>query len=273
MTSTHRLLLPGLAALVAAAACGRPPEPPAPPAPRLLRVCADPNNLPFSNQRGEGFENRLAELTAEALGAELVYEWKPHRRGFIRTGLRAGACDVVIGMASEVDLALTTRPYYRSSYVVVRRPGGPAITSFDDPALAELRIGVQLVGDDYMNTPPAHALARRGHAHNLVGYTVYGDYRQDSPPAEVVRAVARGEIDLAIAWGPLAGYVARHSPEPLEVVPLAGPPDPADPPMAFDISMAVARGNHALRDELDAVLAARADEIAELLRAYGVPDA
>jgi mxaJ protein len=242
--------------------------------PRTLRVCADPNNLPFSNEREQGFENRIAEVVARELGAELHYVWKPQRRGFVRTGLRAGACDVVIGMAREVDMALTTRAYYRSSYVFVRPADVDAITrpivSFDDPRLASLRIGVQLVGDDYSNSPPAHALARRGLAANLVGFTVYGDYAADSPPADVVRAVARGDIPVAVAWGPMAGYFAVRSERPLAIDVIAAESD-GELPLRFDIAMAVARGRDDLRRQLDAVIERVQPEIDAILAVYGVP--
>ena len=257
-------------AITCATACGgRDPA-----APRVLRVCADPNNLPFSNARGEGFENRIAELVARELGAELAYEWKPQRRGFLRTGVNAGACDVVLGLAAGVEMAATTQPYYESSYVAVRRAadGDVGPLSLDDPTLAGLRLGVQVIGDDYTNSPPAHALARRGLARNLRGYTVYGDYAEDSPPADVVRAVALGEVDVAFAWGPIAGYHARRSAVPLQIVPLASG-DPTDPPMRFAIAMAVRKDDDALRAELDHVIATRRDEITAILAAYGVPGA
>jgi ABC-type amino acid transport substrate-binding protein len=127
----------------------------------VLRVCADPNNLPFSNERGEGFENKLAEMLAADLGAELRYTWWAQRRGFFRNTLRAGSCDVVLGVPAGFELALTTSPYYRSTYAFVsRKDRHLGVRSFDDEALRRLKVGVQLVGDDGANTPPAHALAR-----------------------------------------------------------------------------------------------------------------
>jgi mxaJ protein len=252
------------ALLLAPAALAAPPG-------RTLRVCSDPNNLPFSNERREGFENRIAEVVARELGARLEYVWKPHRRGFLRTGLSARACDLVMGVPTELEMALTTRPYYRSTYVFVARRGGVDVRTFDDPALARLRIGVQLIGDDYANAPPAHALARRGLARNLVGYTVYGDYATESPPAEVVRAVERGDVDLSVVWGPLAGFHARRSAVPLAVRPVPATAGPLDAPMIFEISMAVRRGDRALAAELDRVIQARRKEIDAILRAYGVP--
>src|SRR3954470_23641542 len=125
-----------------------------------VRVCADPNNLPFSNDRGEGFENEIARLVARDLGRELKYVWWAQRRGFVRNTLKAGLCDVIIGVPSSFELAETTRPYYRSSYVFVSLASRKLhLGSLDDPRLKHLRLGVQMIGDDFANSPPAHALA------------------------------------------------------------------------------------------------------------------
>jgi mxaJ protein len=258
-----------LLAVLALAGCAAPePDRPA----RQLRVCSDPNNLPFSNRRGEGFENRLAELVAGELGAELSYTWWPQRRGFIRNTLNAGTCDVVIGVPSSFELALVTRPYYRSTYVFVsRRDRGIAIESFEDPILRRLKVGVQVIGDDYANTPPVHALNRRGVIENVIGYSVYGDYREDSPPSRIVGAVARGEVDVAVAWGPLAGYYAKRQPVPLDLVPVSPQIDLPFLPFVFDMSMAVKRGNEPLRDELDAVIERRQGDIDRILMEFGIP--
>jgi mxaJ protein len=149
---------------------------------RVLRVCADPNNLPYSNRAGEGFENRIAELLAADRHASLDYTWWPQRRGFVRNTLNTGACDVVMGVPAALELTSTTRPYYRSSYMFVsRRDRRLGLHSFDDPRLRELRIGVQMIGDDFANSPPAHALSSRGIVRNVVGYSVYGDYAQPRP--------------------------------------------------------------------------------------------
>ena len=172
-----------IAVLCAFAACVRRVPP--------LRVCADPNNLPFSNDRGEGFENRIAELLAADRHARVEYTWWAQRRGFVRNTLSAGACDLMIGVPSGADIALTTRPYYRSTYVFVSRADrGLALGSFDDSRLRRLRIGVQMIGDDFANTPPAHALAARGMVQNIVGYSVYGDYSQPHPLSGIIDAVA-----------------------------------------------------------------------------------
>jgi mxaJ protein len=237
-----------------------------------LRACADPNNLPFSNVRLEGFENRLAGIVARELGTEVRYTWWAQRRGFLRNTLNAGTCDVVMGLPSAVEMALTTRPYYRSTYVfVTRRDLRETIAGFDDPALRRLRVGVQMVGDDGANSPPAHALSRRGIVRNVVGFSVYGDYASENPPARIVAAVAAGEVDVAVVWGPLAGYFAPRQRVPLRVVPVSPQFDHPGLPFAFDISMAVRRGDTALRARLDHVIVRRRSEIDALLAEYGVP--
>ncbi|HJQ99396.1 MAG TPA: quinoprotein dehydrogenase-associated putative ABC transporter substrate-binding protein [Candidatus Polarisedimenticolaceae bacterium] len=249
-----------LAAAVAATAAAEP---------RHLRVCADPNNLPFSNEAGEGFENALAELVAKDLNATIEYVWKPQRRGFVRTTLGAGLCDVMIGAPVQYDRILATAPYYRSTYVIVTRADREhKPKDLDDPLLKDLRIGVQIVGDDYNNTPPAEALARRGLAKNVVGFSVYGDYAQPNPPARIIDAVEDGEIDVAIAWGPLAGYFASKAKLPLSITLLEA--DSPAWPFAYDIAMGVKKGNDALRAELDAILVNRQADVDAILDRYGV---
>lgn len=237
-----------------------------------LRVCSDPNNLPFSNQREEGFENRIAQLVARDLGTKVTYYWFAQRRGFVRNTLGSRKCDVIIGVPSSFDLALTTRPYYRSGYVfVTRRDRRIDVDSLDDPRLRTLKIGVQMIGDDYASSPPAHALANRGITRNIVGYSVYGDYREDSPPRRIVDAVAKREVDLGAVWGPTAGYFARRSRVPLTVTPFTPQIDLPFLPFVFDISMAVRREDTALRDRLDQILERRRAEIDAILRQYDVP--
>jgi quinoprotein dehydrogenase-associated probable ABC transporter substrate-binding protein len=238
---------------------------------RVLRVCADPNNLPFSNQREEGFENRLAQIIADELHATVRYTWWAERRGFVRETIGAGSCDVLGGVPTAFDRVLVTKPYYRSSYVFVSRASRHLrLRSFDDPALRTLRVGVQLIGDDGQNTPPAHALAVRHIIDNVVGFSIYGDYRQPNPPARIVDAVASGDVDVAIVWGPLAGYFARHQPAPLALAPVAPVADPTTP-VAFDISIGVSRRAPKLRDEIDAVLERRRADVNRLLDEYGIP--
>ncbi|MFN2564446.1 MAG: substrate-binding domain-containing protein [Gemmatimonadaceae bacterium] len=241
-------------------------------APRVLRVCADPNNLPFSNDRGEGFENKLAELVARELGARLRYTWWAQRRGYVRNTLNAGTCDVLMGVPMSFERTLATRPYYRSTYVfVVRRDAKVRVTSFDDAVLRRVRVGVQLVGDDGANTPPAHALARRGIIENVRGYSVYGDYRRPNPPARIVDAVASGEVDVAVVWGPVAGYFAPRQTSRLDITPVSPQIDLPFLPFVFDISMGVRRGNDSLRAELDTVLRRKRAAIDSLLATYHVP--
>jgi len=247
---------------VAGAAAGAPP----------LRVCADPNNMPFSNRRGEGFENRIAELVARDLHRPLAYYWWPQRRGFIRNSLNAGRCDVVIGVPAQYGVLQPTRPYYRSSYTFVsRRDRRLSIDSFDAPALQSLTIGIQISGDDYNNPPAAQALAARHLVQRIRGFTLYGDYSQPDPQRDIVDAVADGRVDIAVVWGPLAGYYARVEPTPLDVRPVAGKETTTASRFSFDIAMGVRRDDTALRQTLDRVIARREADIRQILRSYGVP--
>lgn len=237
-----------------------------------LRVCADPNNLPFSNRAREGFENRLADMLARERGTTIAYTWWPERRGFVRYTLDAGVCDVVMGMPSRMDRVGTTQPYYRSTYVFVSpRRRQLRLASLDDPRLHRLRVGVQLVGDDFANSPPAHALSARGIVRNVVGYSVLGDYSQPNPPARIVEAVARGDIDVAIVWGPVAGYFATREAVPLDVTPISPQADSPSLPFTFEISMAVRRGDDERRKALDEFIIRRRGDIDRLLAEYHVP--
>jgi mxaJ protein len=243
----------------------------APPAP-LLRVCADPNNLPFSNDRREGFENRITEILASELHRTIEYTWAPEWRGFIRKTLGAGRCDVVMGIPAESERVLTTRPYYTSTYVFLsRRDRDLRIRSLDDPRLHRLRIGIHFIGDDYVNPPPAHALARRHIVQNVVGYSIYGNYARPNPPSDLVRAVARGEVDLAIVWGPFAGYFGEREAVPMRIVPVSPAVDPPGLRYTFAIAAGVREGDTVLRARLDAALARRRPEIERILCRYGVP--
>lgn len=252
------------AAIIMAAAPG--------PAPREFRVCADPNNLPFSNRRGEGFENRLAELFARDLGTRVHYEWMPQQRGFVRKTLNAGTCDIIMGVPAHYDPVLTTSPYYRSTYVFVYRAHrGPRVTSLDDPVLRHVRIGIHVVGDDYANPPPAQALAARGIIDNVVGYPIVGDYAKPNPPARLIEGVARGDVDVAIVWGPFAGYFAKRSPVRLAVVPVRPSEDLSGQPFAFDIALGVRHGDAALAARLDSLLVRERPVVQRILARYGVP--
>ena len=258
------------AAVVAIAAAGgvaagttvRPP----------LRVCADPNNLPFSNAREQGFENKIAALLAREMGRPLAYFWSPQRRGFVRTTLNAQLCDVVIGVPANFGPLQTTRPYYRSAYAFVsRRDRALHIRSFDDARLKTLTIGIQITGEDYANPPAAQALAARHLVQNVRGYTVYGDYSTSDPQRDVVDAVVDGRVDVAVVWGPLAGYYARTATSALDVATVRPGGRDSSLPFAFDIAMGVRRNDTGLRDALDAVVVHRGSEIRRILKSYGVP--
>jgi mxaJ protein len=240
---------------------------------RELRVCADPNNLPFSNERGEGFENKIAELIADELGVTLSYTWWAQRRGFIRNTLNTGSCDLVTGTTNGIEMLRTTLPYYRSGYTFVTRQDGPKVSSLDDPILHNLRIGIQLVGEDGANPPPSEALARRGIVDNVRGYLVYGDYREQNPAAAIMDAVAKGEIDVAIVWGPVAGYFAGRESVPLKIALVTPQNDGPRVPMVFDINMGVRRDDPTLRDEINAALSKLRPKIDAVLANYGVPRA
>jgi len=242
------------------------------PPPDEFRVCADPNNLPFSNDKGEGFENKLAELIAKDLGKRVSYTWWAQRRGFVRNTLKAGHCDVIMGVPAQYELVATTRPYYRSSYVFLSRDDRRLdLASLSDPRLRELKIGVHLLGDDGFNTPPANALGEEGITRNVVGYSIYGDYRTPNPPARLVEAVADGEVDVAAVWGPLAGYFAQRSAVPLRVVPITGTEAFAPLLFQFDIAIGVRKQDKALKAQLDEILVRDAGAIHALLVSYGVP--
>lgn len=240
------------------------------PATDALRVCSDPNNLPFSNRAGEGFENHLAELIAHEFGTHVEYTWQAQRRSFLRDTLEAGRCDVVMGMPTRSDAALTTRPYYRSTYALVYRKNSHYhLQSLDDPRLTKLRIGVHAIGDDYVDLPPGAVLAHRGIVHNVVLYRLYNDYREPNPPARLIDAVAAGDIDVAIAWGPRAGYFAKREPVDLVVVPLTHVQ--AFVPFEYSISLAVRKNDQALRTKLNAILQRKRAAIHALLTRYNVP--
>jgi len=270
---SRRGFLGGVTASAAAAilaACGSSKATDTPAAPKLqvLRVCADPNNMPFSNQKQEGFENRIASLIARDLGVPVQYTWWPERRGFVRNTLKARTCDVVMQVPAGYELTEHTAPYYRSTYVFVTRADRHlAIKSFDDPALRHLRIGIHMMGDDYANSPAASALARRGLAGQIVPFMIYGDYSLPDPPAGIIRAVARDSIDVAVAWGPLAGYFAKRSPVRLVLTPVT----PPSREFAYSMAMGVRHGDSTTRAVLDSELARRRTDIRRILEDYGVP--
>ena len=258
-------MIPVMLATTLLAACAAAPQ-------RELRVCADPNNLPFSNKQEQGFENRIADIVAQEMHARVHYTWWAQRRGFIRNTLRANQCDLIAGIPSTIDMVLATRPYYRSTYVfVTRKDRNLTIKSFDDPQLHQLKIGVQIIGDDYANTPPVDALAKRGNVNNLVGFSVYGDYSKPNPPAAIMRAVADGRVDVAVVWGPLAGYFASRESTPLALTPVSPQIELPFLPMVFDIAMGVRRGDTTFHRMLNDILIKRKHDIDRVLDEYGVP--
>ncbi|HKN66117.1 MAG TPA: substrate-binding domain-containing protein [Gemmatimonadaceae bacterium] len=240
--------------------------------PHALRVCADPNNLPFSNIKQEGFENALARLIARELGDTLEYFWWPQRRAWVRHSVGDGKCDVAMGVPTAFEPMTTTRPYYRSTYVFVSRADRHyEIHSLDDPRLKQLRIGLHFIGTDYSNPPPAHALGARGIVRNVVGYSIYGTFTDPNPPARLLDAVARGDVDVAIVWGPLAGYFASREPTPLALTPLDSPVDQRTGTVfEFPISVGVRRGDTQLRDAIQRVLDRRSSTVNAILAKFGV---
>ena len=237
-----------------------------------LRVCADPNSLPASDERRQGYENRIAELLAADLGARVEYVWWAQRRGFVRNTLKAGLCDVIMGVPVGFDPLLTTRAYYRSTYVFVwRRDRALNVRSIDDPRLKSLTVGVQLVGDDGVNTPPAHALARRAIVENVRGFTVFGDYARPTPQTEILQAVADGRVDVATVWGPLAAYFADRLTQPLSFAAILPSDDPPGLRFTFAMAVGVRKDDAALRDRLQAALDRRAADVRAILDAYHVP--
>jgi mxaJ protein len=235
-----------------------------------LRVCTDPNNLPFSHRDEGGFEDALARLVAGELGRPLSRYFWAQRRGFVRNTLKAGKCDLIMGVPADSDMVLTTRPYYRASYVFVTRADVAVPRSFDDPRLRSLRIGVPLVGDDYRNPPPVHALSRRSIVGNVRGFSVFGDYAKDSPPLDPLRSLLRGEIDVAIVWGPLAGFFARRHAATLQIAPVS-PRREAGDLFVFPVAMAVHPEARELQQALNGVLERKKRAIQELLRDFGIP--
>jgi quinoprotein dehydrogenase-associated probable ABC transporter substrate-binding protein len=236
----------------------------------VLRVCADPDNLPFSNDKGEGFENQLAQLLAKAWDSKLEYAWWPVRRGYFARALNGRYCDVALTAPSGLDQAATTKPYFRSAYVILyRKDSGLKITSLDDTTLKHLKIGVNLLNADAENTPPAMAMSSHGVVGNLVGFqTFYSE--GGSRPEDIVNAVINRTVDLAIVWGPLAGYFARSSPSPL-VMNVVAEDTVSGIPFAFDIAIGVRRRETVLRDSLQTFLNTHRQTIDSLLKAYNFP--
>jgi mxaJ protein len=231
-----------------------------------LKVCADPDNLPFSNRLAQGFDNKIAEVLAAEIGRRVEFVWQRAGRGFVRENLNKRVCDALIGVPAQFRPVLTKSPYYSSSCVfVTRKSRRLKLNSFDDPRLRSMKIGVQVLEEDY--APPGRALARRQLAGNIVGFDATGEESGD-----IIRAVASGNIDVAVVWGPLAGYYAARQRASLELSPVTPPIDPPALPFRFAMAVGVRKSDHALRDQLERALTRRRARIERILRAYSVPE-
>jgi mxaJ protein len=229
-----------------------------------LKVCADPDNLPFSNRAQQGFENRIAEIVARSMHTTVQYEWQRMGRGFVREILNKHHCDVLLGVPEHFPPVLTSDPYYRSTYMfVTRKDRGLHLASFDQPQLKKMKIGVQVLSEEY--APPAQALGRRGLVANIVGFDTNG---RDTK--SIIDAVAHKRVDAAVVWGPFAGYYAKHYPHQLDLTPTPAF-DPPGLPLAFSISMGVRKHDTEMRDRLNQALHDHHTEIQRILRSYGVP--
>lgn len=237
-----------------------------------LRVCTDSNNLPFSNVRGEGFENAIARIVAHDLQREIQFVWLPQQAPAAKRALKTQNCDLIMGLASPSDVMVPSIPYYRSIYVFVSRQDRHLqISSLDDRRLSGYRIGAHIIGFADAAVPPAEELVRRGLVRNIVGYSLYGDPLADNPPSELITAVERDDIDIAVAWGPMAGYFAKQSKIPLDVTPICQVTGDSGFRMDFDISMGVRRGDDLLLKEVNQIIVRRREPIQYILRSYGVP--
>ena len=236
----------------------------------VLRVCADPDNMPFSNQAGDGFENKIAELLAQTWNSKLEYVWWPVRRGFFSRGLNGRYCDVAITAPAGLDMAGVTGPYFRSSYVIIyRKDSGLDISSLDDPKLKQLKIGVNLLNADAENTPPAMALSSHGVVGTLVGFGTFyseGGLR----PEDIINAVVDSTIDVAIVWGPVAGYFAKTARVPLVMRPL--PDDSLSGiPFSFSLGLATRKRETVMRDSLQKFVDTKRPELQKILEQFNVP--
>jgi quinoprotein dehydrogenase-associated probable ABC transporter substrate-binding protein len=233
--------------------------------PHVFRACADPRNLPFSNEAGEGFENKIAELFARKLGKSIAYTFYPDATGFVRNTLNAHRCDVVLGIAQGVDIVQPTNPYYRTSYVAAYPKGGllDGLDSLSDPRLKSARIGV------VAGTPPVTFLAANGFLGQIKSYALVVDTRFDSPTREMMDDLDRGEIDVALLWGPIGGYYALKSKTPLTVTPLLK--EQNGPGMIYRVVMGVRHSDQNWKHSLNKLISENQIEIDAILRSYGVP--
>jgi quinoprotein dehydrogenase-associated probable ABC transporter substrate-binding protein len=234
--------------------------------PKALRVCADPNNLPFSNQAGQGFENRIAEFLAKSLGKELAYTYYPGASGFVRNTLNAHLCDVIIGMPQGNDLIQPSNPYYRASYAIVSRKGAEleGLASLNDPRLKERPHRIGLVA----GTPPATVLARNGLVGQVKPYALMVDTRFESSSAAMIADLEKGDIDIAILWGPIAGYYAKKAGDALRVAPIG---DEKGAAMSFRIGFGVRHSDQNWKRELNQFISKNEPALQKILADYGVP--
>jgi len=233
--------------------------------PKVLRVCADPRDLPFSNEAGEGFENKIAELLAQKLGKTLAYEFYPGATGFVRNTLNAHRCDVIMGMPQGDDIVQGTNPYYRTTYSLVSRQGSGLenVDSLEDPLLQNKRIGI------VAGTPPATNLAVNGLLGNIKSYPLVVDTRVDAPASTMMGDLEGDRIDIAILWGPIAGYLAKNAKIPVKVTPLVK--ETSGQRMIYRIGMGVRHSDQEWKRLLNKLIAENQAEITHILTTYGVP--
>ena len=233
--------------------------------PEVFRACADPRNMPFSNEKGEGFENKLAELLAAKLGKKLGYTYFPQVTGFVRHTLGSHRCDVIMGFPQGDELAQVTIPYYRTTYALVSKPGSGLedVIALDDPRLKDKRIGI------VAGTPPSTNMAINGLMAHAKPYPLMIDTRHDSSAGAMIEDLAHGEIDCGILWGPLAGYYATRSEPRLVVAPLLK--ETLGPPLIYRIGMAVRQSDQEFKRTLNKLITENQTEINKLLISYGVP--
>jgi len=233
---------------------------------KVLRVCADPANMPFSNEKREGFENKIADIIGAELGVPVEYTWFPQAVGFTRNTLLAKRCDVIIGTGQGDELVLNTNALYRSAYALVYKPGKglDGVDSIFDPRLKGKSVGV------VQGTPSATLVAKAGLMDHARPFRLMVDRRYDDPSAEIVKAIRDGEIDAAIMWGPIAGYYASHGGEKLTVVPLINDAGKAGR-LDFRITMGVRQGDDLWKRKLNDIIRKRQADIDKVLLEYGVP--
>jgi quinoprotein dehydrogenase-associated probable ABC transporter substrate-binding protein len=233
--------------------------------PKVLRVCADPRNMPLSDEQGEGFENKLAELFAKKLGKSLAYAWYPQATGFVRNTLGAHKCDVIMGFPQGNDIVQSTNPYYRTSYALVFKPGSglDGVETLSDPRLKAKHIGI------VAGTPPSNYLAASGLMASAKPYPLVIDTRVDSSAQAMMKDLAGGAIDAGVLWGPMAGYYGKQANPPLEVVPLTH--ETGTPTLVYRITMGVRFSDQEWKRSLNRMIEENQPAINEILLAFGVP--